>query len=164
MDIPEDIETPKDMPVRIRQAMQKLQGIKRPTLLKMMQGYISREKGKLCGCAGAFYRYATSSPWDLNDKMSRYAYGEGVERLSKDLGFETGYDLTQWVREHPDLWGNDGDSMFFSENAYLQPGEAYLSLTLDMVISRWLAVADRIEQQMSQPRHSAEESKGAREE
>ena len=59
------IQTPKDMPTRIRYAMDKLERINGPdTYINMMLPYLDRSilspNRQKCGCLGVFYNYATT--------------------------------------------------------------------------------------------------------
>ena len=73
-------------------------------------------------------------------------FQEGADFMAKDLGFSSRFDLQQWARENPYIWGNRYGGWMFSfdgECAFLNQDEP-TELTLSVIADHWESVAGRL--------------------
>lgn len=68
-------------------------------------------------CVGGWYAIANQKK--LYTGASCIGYSEGADLLAKDLGFSDDELLENWLKDNPQLWGNDrGDDLFVTSKAY----------------------------------------------
>ena len=96
-----------------------------------------------CGtvhCVGGWYAVASLRRKMIKNKIKNgyVDFKDGVELMSKDLGFNYTCDFAVWLDESPKIWGNEnGYEAFDKKIAYDNPG-------FDGVISQWVNVRDNL--------------------
>ena len=101
-----------------------------------------------CGtvhCAAGWYAVAKKGSEEWNN-LSRFKreinYSDGAIWMARDLGFESFFDLKDWARLHPELWGNTmGKHMFVMNSAY---GETSPAESLYDIYNHWTRVRGRL--------------------
>jgi hypothetical protein len=133
------------------------------------------EKKYVCNtpmCHGGWYAAAVFTNKQVQEHI--IDYGEGASRIAFDLGFTykedslgygdkqiqeelklgARYDLTDWARQNPKIWGNDnGDEMFSFRSAFSneekRPNGAK---SLQEIVDHWTEVRDRLAELEAQPK------------
>lgn len=72
-------------------------------------------------------------------------FEDGAERMAHDLGFDMIYDLKDWARENPLLWGNEnGIFMFRDPSAFESKDRPEGATSLSDIADHWEEVSDRL--------------------
>ena len=100
--------------------------------------------GTVCCHAGAYLlaRHPVSSA--LGVILPEFqSYTRGAYVMANDLGFENARGLQNFMRENPEIWGNDnGYSMFASPYSFT-PATVHTT-TFTKIIEHWKGVAERL--------------------
>ena len=74
-------------------------------------------------------------------------YIDGAWMMASDLGFgDSRYELIEWARENPEIWGNEYGYEVFSELDAFVVDDYEGDFTLLHIAKHWDGVADRLEQ------------------
>lgn len=92
-----------------------------------------------CGtpmCHAGWYQSIVDTPVPFG------TYGEGIDSINRDLGFNPFNCITEWANTCPGLWGNhNGLAMFSCKKAFGCTGK---TISLKKIALHWYGVADRL--------------------
>jgi len=82
-----------------------------------------------------------------DNNMRRITCIDGIDLMSRDLGFRKPVDLRSWAQRNPEIWGNEfGDFMFCKASAFGPEGGDDAENMQD-IVAHWKTVLKTLEQQ-----------------